>query len=234
MKRLNIPPIQDISRIVGATDKETLAALIKYYSADAGSFNYSLSQKISRFVFARETTLDMAYQACARERTEAGRNQNQEVLKLVWDAGSERRIRSYEVAPKVFSIRQDLQIKVSPSFYFVENNRANVFWLQPRRHFALNNTQLGLLASILRMTFLIDDFQDVGLELLDLSVTEGNKERQMRTLPLDSFPLLQLSEVEVLLQRFARAYDTVTVMGIQRKKRKPRRPQAGPDLFGQT
>jgi hypothetical protein len=234
VKRLSVPPLQDISRIIAPTDRETTAALIEYYDSEAGVFNYSLSQKIARYVFAHETTLDMAYQACAKERTETGRTQNREVLELVWQAGSARKLTPYDVKPKVFSIRKDLQIKVSPAFYFVENRKANVFWLQPRRRYALNDVQLGLLASILKLTYLVDDFESVGLELLDLSVPEGEKSRGSRTFQLDTLPMIPLSEVETLLQSFARAFDAVTAAGVQRKKRRQKHLRPDPDLFDRS
>lgn len=231
MKRLNIPSVQDVSRIIGPSDSETVDALIKYYDGTAGNFNYSLSQKIARFVFTHQTTQEMYLQACVRERSKAGRAQNAEVLNFVWHAGAVRKSTSYELKPKVFPIRQDIQIKVNPAFYFVENRKANIFWLQPRRRFALNDTQLGLLASIIRMSYLVDDFQEVGLNLLDLSVPEGSTEREMKMFQLDSLPLVSIAETEALLQRFARAYDTVCASGLQRKQPKPKQPDADHDLF---
>ena len=231
MKHLQIPPAQDIARIVCPTLPETERRLTEYYMASTGVFNYSLAQNLSPIVFAHSVPLDQALKACEQQRTDIGAKQNAEVLRLIWDAGESRTVRAYDLRPKVFRIRKDIEIKVAPPFYFVEHDQAHVFWLQPRKTHALSDLQLGLLASIIRHTFLVDDFENVGFEVLDLSVFPGTKYRAARTFRLDSLVLVSDSEVHTLLQQFATAFDRVRARGVEHRKRPPKRPPEKPDLF---
>jgi hypothetical protein len=127
-------------------------------------------------------------------------------------------------------LRKDLSIRVAPPFAFVENGRPSVFWFQPRKGHALSFSEIALLASIMKATYLVDDYEGVGFEICDLSAPDG-KRREPRIYTLSDFDLLPEAEVAERLQRFARAFDELKAEGIEQKRRKPKRPDAGPDLF---
>jgi hypothetical protein len=222
MDNLPIPPLHDIARIVQPTDIATYVALRDYYEQMSAVFNYRISKKLSRRVFSHEVPLQLALSACKRDWSKVGQTQNAEVVKLIWQAGEGRNVKAYDAPSKGFPIRNDILIRVRPSFYFVERDKVSLFVLQPRRTFALTELQLGLLASIMRLSYMTDDFENVGLEILDLSSPEQKGLRLPQTYTLSNLPLLPDSEVEILLQRFATARDLLIAEGVQKRTRKPK------------
>jgi hypothetical protein len=141
-------------------------------------------------------------------------------------------VQTYEIAPRFLAIRKDLNIRVALPFYFVEDGKASAFWLQPRKEYALNVGQLALLASMVKLAILVDDFRDVGLEVCDMSAPARGKDRKPSIYTLDSFKILSEGETRDKLQLLAIAYDRVVARGVQRSERTPKRPPAsGPSLF---
>ncbi|TAK87234.1 MAG: hypothetical protein EPO20_05370 [Betaproteobacteria bacterium] len=232
MNKLRPPAFHDIARIIGRDVDETEARLYSYYTNPFGAFfSYHRAQALCRFAFGRMLPLRQVLEGCGRERTQQGKNCNSEVLRLLWERSAHRSVRTYELAPKFLTIRKDLNIRVAPPFYFVEGDNAYVFWLQPRKEYAFNVGQLGLLASMVKVTFLVDDFRDVGFELCDMSAPLG-KERDPNTYHLESFNILSEAGIREKLQLFALAYDRCVARGVERSKRTPKQqPPAGPDLF---
>lgn len=235
MSKLRPPAFHDIARMIGRDADETEANLYSYYTNPFGAFfNYRRSQVLSRFAFGRMLPLEQILQGCQAERTEQGKNCNTEVLRLLWERSANRSVKVFTLAPKYLNIRKDLNIRVSPPFYFVEGEKAYVFWLQPRKGFAYNVGQLGLLASMVKATFLRDDFREVGFELCDMSGPEG-KDREPHTYHLESLNIISEDETREKLQLFAIAYDRCVARGVERSKRAPReQPPSGPDLFPET
>lgn len=233
MKKLTVPGAQDIVRIIGSNDLETERNLFSFYTDPSGGFfSYRLSHGLCRHAYGRTLPLQQILAGCERLHNKQGRNCNKEILRLVWDLAAGRPIYTSELPTKTLVLRKDLSIRVAPAFYYVESRRASAFYLQPRkdRKYALSLAQMGLLASIMKATYLVDDFEGVGFEICDLSAPPG-QDRQPRIFTLKDFNLLSEAEVNELLQRFARAYDTLKARGIEQKKRPPKRPPAGPDLF---
>jgi hypothetical protein len=171
---------------------------------------------------------------CYDEHTRQGQNSNSEVLQLLWDMAAHRTVQTYELAPKLLAIRKDLSIRVAPPFYFVEGTTAYVFWLQPRKNYALDLAALNLLSSIVKATFLVDDFRDVGFEVCDMSAPALGRDRNPTIYHLESFNIMAESETRAKLQLFALAYDRLVARGVERSKRTAKQqPLARPDLLGE-
>lgn len=232
---LKPPAFHDIARIIGRDIDETEARLYEYYTnTDKAFFNYRRALKLSRFVFGREVGLSQILESCKAEKTEQGRKSNSDVLRLLWGASDSRSVRTYELAPKFLAIRKDLRIRVAPPFYFVEGDKAYVFWLQPRKNYALDHAALGFLASMIKATFLVDDFHDVGLEVCDMSSPSPKQDREITSYHLESFNIMSEGEATHKLQLFALAYDRLVARGVERSKRAQRSQQLpGPDLFSE-
>jgi hypothetical protein len=235
VSKLRPPAFHDIARLVGRDVDETEVKLYKYYTnPDRAFFNYRCARSYSRLAFGRLLQLEQILAGCELEHTKQGRSSNSEVTRLVWDMNSHRTVQTYELAPKYLTIRKDLDIRVAPPFYFVENGLASVFWLQPRKTYALSVGELGFLASMVKLTYLVDDFRDVGFEVLDLSAPALNKPRKPTRYDLASFRILSEEETRGKLLLFATAYDRVVARGVQRSQRTAARPRpSGPDLFDQ-
>jgi hypothetical protein len=229
MKR-KVPAVQDIVRIIRPSHDETVLALKKYLEGGGGSFNYQASADLARKTFQQEFSLPEVAAACQALRHPVARVQNAEVLGYVWRHGTNRSVRTYEVAPKVIGIRSDVSVRVAPTFAFVEDGVPSLFWLQPRKRFALSIRQLGLLGSLIRKTYLVDDFANVGLEFLDLSVGSGNQ-RQCAAHRLEELPTLSDDEVAHCLDRFLCAYDAIPESDAKKQDRPPRPSPPSAGLF---
>lgn len=227
MDPLPLPPIQDVARIVRDSEPEIVERLIDYYSR-AGFFNYGTAYRLAPHILSHKIPLAAGLQECETDWSVAGRTQNAEVLRHVWHQGEGRKIVCYPLSSREFPIRSDLSIRVNPVCFFVEDKQAKIYCLQPRRGFSLNTQQLALYVSIVKMRFLVDDFERAGIELLDLSVPAGSKDRAPRILHLSDLPILSDSAVEAALQRFASAYDRVRELGIKKATR-PSKPKDAPE-----
>jgi hypothetical protein len=236
MKALRIPSVQDIARIVRPTSQETVLALKQFHETKGGFWNYRTSQAYARLVFDQTLGLTIAQDICAARPSKAERAQNCEVLTEVHHAGRGRKIFSYEVRGKSTDIRRDMRINVRPTFAYVENSVPKIFWLQPRRHFALSIVQLGFLASLVRKVYLVDDFEKVQLEIFDLSVPEGSKDRRVTLYRSSDLPEFSDAEIDQFLSVFAEAHDVLIRTGFsvpQRRAPTSERPAPGPDMFGE-
>lgn len=231
MSLLPIPAAQDIVRIVASTEEETERQVVEYFLRGGGAFNYSLSQKLAPHAYAHSINLEHALRACRHQRTAAGAKHNSRVVELVWEAGAGREIVSHDLRPKVIRIRRDMQVRVAPAFYYVEGGVTRLFWLQPRTNYSLSLSKMGLLAALVREVFLVDDFEGVGFEILDLSVFPGTNVRRSRLIRQEDMPFISKEDLNSALQRFANAFERVRARGIERKRRPGKRPPTGPDLF---
>lgn len=227
MKRLTVPAAQDIVRIVGPSDPTTEQNLLSFYTDPSGGyFSYRIAHGLCRHAFGHTLPLAQILAGCIRLRNKQSLTSNTEVLRLLWDLSDKRSVFTYELPVKRLTLRKDLSIKVSPPFAFVEDGKPSVFWFQPRKTHALSFSEMSFLASILKATYLVDDYEGVGFEICDLSAPLGKK-REPRAYTLSDFDLLPEAEVHERLQRFARAYDALRARGVEQEKRPPRRPDTG-------
>lgn len=208
MGKLRLPAFHDIARLVGSDVDETEANLYEYYAnPDGAPFNYQRARKFARFAFGRMLPLQQILDSCQNERTDQGRKSNEEVLRRLWNVSEGRAVRTYELGARWLAIRKDLRIRVQLPFYFVESGSACTFWLQPRKTYALDLGDLGLLASMVKLAVLVDDFQDVDFEVCDMSSAAAGRPRETTTYRLGSFDVLSEEQTRAKLQLLAIAYD---------------------------
>jgi hypothetical protein len=231
MSKLTVPAAQDIVRLVGPTDLATKQNLFSFFTdPSAGFFSYRVAHGLCRHAFAHTVPLEQILAGCDRIRHPQGVSSNVEVLRLLWAVTQKRSVTTFELPVKRLMLRKDLSIRVAPPFAFVENGRPSVFWFQPRKGHALSFSEIAFLASILKATYLVDDYEGVGFEICDLSAPDG-KNRDPRVYTLTDFDLLPEAEVLERLQRFARAFDLLRAEGIEPRKRKPKEKPTEPDIF---
>jgi len=197
-----------------------------------GRFNYDPARRAARALYSGEVPLDAAVHGCLHKGNPLGRRSNAEVVKLIWKAAQGRQLFCHDLSPRQFFIRSDLGISVSPLFYFIEADRIKIYWLQPRRRYGLTYEQMGVLAAIIRLAFVRDDFDAAGLELFDASVPEGSRERAGATYSFSDLPVLSDSDIKSALTRFVAAYDEICAEDVQPSTRKDKRRDGGqPGLF---
>lgn len=218
MKQIpSLPPSHDLVRLFRPTQDETTQALLDHLIRRPGGFSYQLARSLSPFAFAGDVPLSALKRACDVARIPSGRASNWEVVQLIREAGVGRVTQCYAMSDGRLHVRRDLSIRVAADFYFVESGKVHVFWLQPRRQYALNNSQLGMFGALLRLTLLTGDFADAEIELLDLSAQQRSV-RNSRTLRLSDLPSVSDDEVETAIQRVVQAYDDISAMGIDWEK----------------
>ena len=220
MPVLTPPSTLDVGRFIRPSTEEIVELLLAYYT-EMPAWTYGPARAVARSVFSGEISLKAAVHGCETRGSLLGRPWNAEVAKLVWEAGRDRSLKCFKLSKRKFAIRQDLSFSVDPLFFFVEEGKIKIFWLQPRSGFNPTVKGLGIIATILRMTF-ADDFENFDLELLDLSRPKGTKIRVPKTYTFSDLPLLPEEEVRLGLSRFAEAYDIVSARGVQRPERRVR------------
>jgi hypothetical protein len=206
MATKKLPPLHDIIRLLRPTVSEMVDALERY-SQDVGGFNYGYAHRGAALAFSQAVPISDLLVGCSRLKPKAARKPNSEVLRAVYASGMNRSVRTYGVRAKTIRIRRDVEVRVCPTFAFVENEVASLFCLQPRKLFALNLQQLGFYISVFHAAYLIDDFQDVGLELLDLSVPQGLSDRVPTTYRLGDLPVVERRDIEQQFAAFLSAFD---------------------------
>jgi len=231
--RPSVPSAQDVVRLIRPSDGETFDALKRHYERRPSVWNYRTSRAVAEPLFSGDISCDAAVAACKRGHP-LGWKANTEVIEHIWRAAQRRRFYCHTLSPELFEIRRDLSILVDPPFYFVEDRKVKIFWLQPRRGYAPTIEGMGILAIMIRMAF-AHKFDDADLELLDLSVPKGESERVARVFALADLPQISDATVADALQRFARAYDKICELGVKRPERR-RQPsgQAERDLFDKS
>lgn len=221
MQNLRIPSAQDVVRIIRPSVEETAEALKRYYEKWP-SWSYGPARAMAKPVFSGELSLDAALEGCKNRGNPLGRESNAEVAEHIWEAAKGRSFQCHKLAKRPFTIRRDLALLVDPLFFFVESRRVKIFWLQPRRRYSPTIAGMGALAVMVRMTY-SGEFDDFDLELLDLSVPDGKKERVRRIFGFGDLPTIAEDVVRDALERFAQAYDIVCSVGVQRPERRRRR-----------
>ena len=159
---------------------------------------------------------------------------NAEVARLVWDAGEGRSLRCYSLSRRYFAIRHDLQLRIPADFYLVEQGLPVVFWLQPRKGYALDDFGRRLLASVVHRELSLE-WDEFDFEMLDTSPLSPGEARCARTFRFADLPLLLEREIATVMQQFADAFDIVSKMNLTPATNSQRRtdpPDAGQGVFG--
>jgi hypothetical protein len=232
----SLPASHDLVRLIRPTLEGTTFALLEHLKRRPSPWSYEKARTLAPFAFDRAVPLSALKGACDAARMHpAGRTSTWEVIQLVRAAGAGRSLQCHEMKDGRLQIRQDLSIRVAADFYFVEQGRPSVFWLQPRRGFGLTDSELAMFGALVRMTVLRGDFEGSGMEILDLSAPDG-KARLPRTLNWSDLPEVPEEVVTEGIQRVVSAYDAIKLMDIDwdavRGRGKPKdKPDHQPGLF---
>lgn len=232
-----LPPLHDLVRAYALTLEETIQRLLDFYQRPPTTWGYGPVRRAARAAFAHDVPLSAISHAMLATGSPAGRKQNAEVANHIWLAGDGRSIRTQPLTTRSIALRRDVSIRVPVDFRFTEDKKPNLFWVQPRRGFAFTQRGLGVLGAIFRMTYLVDDLEGAGVEILDLSATpRGPRAHVVYT--LEDLPLITEDEVTSILQRVVAAYDAICEMDFDwdadSRARRARKlpPPPSPGLFG--
>jgi hypothetical protein len=219
MQRISLPSIQHVAKSIQPTIEGTVETLLRF---DKGipPFSYHTAWRLAYLLYSGKITLAAALAACERINVEQGAISNAEVAKIIWDDAENAEYFCHPLTGRRYAIRHDLAIPVRPRFYFVRNGSIQIFWLQPWKTFELNEEQLGLLASVIKQTFVVDDFAKAELYMLDTSARGPTKTRCPKVYGFSELPLLGDEGLKAVFDRFAAAYDIF----VKIRPPKPERP----------
>lgn len=226
-----LPSVQHIAKVIRPTVEETEQEL---HRIDRGRppFSYGLSWRIAPALYRGELSLSAALAACKRMKIPIGARCNAEITEIIWRDAQGAQYFCRPLKDRFFQIRKDLVIPVKPKFYFVKDGKVYIYWLQPWKCFDLSTEQLGLLASVIKSTFVRDDFDDADLYLLDTSADGDDGVRTPKVLHFADLPLLSEEGLTAALSRFAVAYDRFVENRKPRPDQMPDRPDVQQrDLF---
>lgn len=232
-----IPPLHDFVRAYAPTEDETVRRLLDHYERPPTPWSYAPARSVAQPAFAHDAPFSALIRGMLTSGSPAGRKQNAEAVDHIWQAGQGRSIRCQPLPPRQIALRRDVSVRVPVDFRFTEERKPHVFWVQPRRGFAFNRLGLRVLGSIFRMTYLVDELESAGVEILDLSAPTGGR-RVHTVYRLPDLPTISDDEVTAILQQVVSAYDAICAMGRNwdaearaRRGAKPPPPPA-PGLFG--
>lgn len=205
MSTFKLPSIQHVARAIRPSIAEIKRELHGIDRADP-FMSYVLSRKLAHGLYSGDLSLSAALNACGRQKSRQGKISNAEVAKALWADAQHREVYCHPLRSRKYAIRHDLMITVNPGFYFVEDGLVKIFWLQPWKTFELNEEQLGVLATVIRDTFAVDDFEGAHLHMLDVSA-QGAGARSVKIYDFPDLPTLSSMQMKRTFDRFASAYD---------------------------
>lgn len=218
MTELRPPSLLDFARETSISSEETFNNLLAYYQRGAVHIHYRPARQAARAVFSGEIRLEAALAAAEAEKNATIRKINCDVTRLIWNQAKGRNpMRCVRVGPFHFSLNQSTAIRVAPEFLFSEGGKLKVFWLQPRKSFALSDYELKVVSTILRQSLDDNGLEGCGLFLLDCSVNQGETERSVKTYSFDSIGQLDPDELHLLASNFLDAFSVLSNMNIARK-----------------
>lgn len=195
-------------------------------------FSYDLSWRIAFPLHKGEISLAAALEACRKQKHPLGARCNAEVVTAMWEEAQRVSYMCHPLKDRYYPIRRDLTIPVCPRFYMVQGEDIKLFWLQPWKTFAFGEEQLGILASVIRDTFAVDDFEGAGLHLIDTSAKSEDADRSVQVLGFDDLPMLSDAALKAAFDRFALAWDRFVANRKPREERPHRQPERPEGLFG--
>lgn len=149
----------------------------------------------------------------------AGYKQNAETVAMLCQWAKGRNFSFYENKREFLRIRHDIKMLVPINGVIVENRYASFLWMQPRKGFSPTQNQMSFIASCIKTVYGTDDYENLGLTILDFSPIDNGADRMLRTYGYDNLTLFQEYEISQLLSDFADAYQTLVDAGYQRPSR---------------
>ena len=217
---LPVPSIQDIACIVLGGDSDVERALREYYERGGSTFNYNPARTIGTKFLNGGLKSDLAIESCFKIGSPSGHKQNADVVRLLCDWCSGRDFSFYGLKTDFLPIGQKFVVPVPIQGYLVEKGSASFLWMQPRKGFNPNHHQLSMIATCIREVYGREDFENVGLTVLDFSAPPKSSERALAVFGYEDFELLSRAELSGLLTIFATAYRSLLEAGYT----KPARP----------
>lgn len=127
-----------------------------------------------------------------------------EVAQLIWKLNLSRKTVAAPFLPPPFYIGPGHNVQFGVQHICEISGRLLFPFVQMRRKHALDMTGLGILASMMREAYVFGDFENAGIEIIDLSIPRRMNARQVRIYYADDLPKFSLLDLnEMVLEVFA-------------------------------
>lgn len=231
---LPTPPVPDLARAKGETVGQLVDWFVDFYNLKSAPFNYRRATRSIRAAYKGIHRLHLLTAGCAAEKTAIGRTSNADVVRYAAPVAFGRSTQVFDLSPRRFAFGQNRSAAYRIPFLFVENGIIHVYYLQPRKGAGLDFDELCMVATIVEAYLLQTEFygQRCDVEFVDVSASEGQKERVLKTYSLASLPRWSNKRLSNRLSMISEALDIVNEN--ERVIRRPRvrsRPEPDMPLF---
>ncbi len=220
---LPTPSVPDLARVEGSTPEEAAEWFISFFDSPSVPWNYHRSTRITKVAYQGIHRPELLLAGCAAEKNPIGKKANEDVVSLAAPHAFGRSTQVFDLTPRKFNFGQSRTSGFRIPFFFTENKVVKLFYLQPRKSFALTLSQIAMVATIHKRFILDQEFFGLttDLEYIDLSASADGK-RKVRRFTLSDLDLWSETELTKRLSMLSAALDLAQSSGrIQSRTRKP-------------
>lgn len=228
MTKLLTPPVTELALAPGSSLDEMVCHFLAEADMQAGLFNYLSANRAIKSAYKGLHSESQLLQTCLRENTKQGLKANQEVVSLAAPLAFGRSTQVFDLSLKQFQFGRSLHSAYRISFFYVEDGKVVLYFLQPRKHRRLTLDQFGMIATIHKRYLLDTEFygQAADVEYVDVSAPNDKASRKLKRHRLSDLELWPEERLADRLTMIAKALEIVNESGMLAPRRRQQRPPA--------